>query len=89
MTDRTLTCSGNLFQGVRICAHAGIASYDHKSRLESLDFHVEIIPIHSPSSLLREYYLVSFPPLTFLLELSRFSGLSSCLGILKIHSLAA
>jgi hypothetical protein len=79
MTDRTLTCSGNLFQGVCICAHAGIASCDHKSRLESLDFHAEPIPIHSP--LLREYYLVSFPPLTYMLKFSRFSGLTSCLRI--------
>ena len=77
MTDRTLTCAGNLFQGICICAHAGIASCDHKSRLESLDFHAEPIPIHSP--LLREYYLVSFPPLTYMLKFSRFSGLTSCL----------
>ena len=54
MTDGTLTCSGNPFQGVCICAHAGITSCDHRSRLESLDFHAEPTPIHSP--LLREYY---------------------------------
>ena len=48
MTDRTLTCSSNLFQGVCICAHAGVASCDDKTRLESLDFHAEPIPIHSP-----------------------------------------
>ena len=54
MTDRTLTCSDNLFLGLCKCTHAGIASCDQKSRLESLDFHAEPIPIHSP--LLREYY---------------------------------
>ena len=31
---RTLTCSDNLFQGVCIRAHAGIAPCDHNSRLE-------------------------------------------------------
>ena len=81
MTDRTLTCSGHLFQGVCICAHAGIASCDHKSRLESLDIHAEPIPIHLP--LLREYYLVSFPPLTYMSKFSRFSDLLSCLRIKK------
>ena len=87
MTDRTLTCAGNLFQGICICARAGIASCDHKSRLESLDFHAESIPIHSP--LLREYYLVSFPPLTYMLKFSRFPGLTSCLRVKKIHTRAA
>ena len=81
MTDRTLTCSGNLFQGVCICVHAGIASCDNMSRMESLDFHAEPIPIHSP--LLREYYLVSFPPITYMLKFSRFSGLTSCIGMKK------
>ena len=75
MTDRTLTYSGNLFPGVCNCAHAGITSCDHKSRLESLDFHAEPIPIHSP--LPRKYYLVSFPPLTYILQFSRFSGLTA------------
>ena len=81
MTDKTLACSGNLFQGVCICAHAGVASCDHKSRLESPDFHAEPIPIHSP--LLRKYYFVSFPPLTCVLKFTRFSGLTSCLRIKK------
>ena len=69
----------------KTCAHAGVASCDHNSRLESLDFHAEPIPIHSP--LLREYYLVSFPPLTYMLKFSRFSGLTSCLRIKKKHTL--
>ena len=79
MTDRTLTCYGNLFQGVCHCAHAGIASCDHKSRLEGLDFHAEPVPIHSP--LLREYHSVSFPPLTYMLKFSRPSGSTSHLRI--------
>ena len=87
MTDKTLTYSGNLFQGVCTCAHAGIALCDHKSRLESLDFHVEPIPIHSP--LLREYYLVSFPALAYMHKFTRFSGLTSRLRIFNIHSGAA
>ena len=79
MTDRTLTRSGKRLQEVCICSHAGIASCDHKSRLESLDFHAEPIPIHSP--LLRKHYSDSFPPLTYLLKFSKFSGLTACLRI--------
>ena len=79
MKDRTLTCSGNLFQGDCICAHAGVASCDHKSRLESLDVHAEPTPIHSPSQ--REYYVVSFPPFTHMLNFNKVSGLTSCLSM--------
>ena len=39
--------------------------------------HAELIPVHSP--LLRESYLVSFPPLTYMLKFSGFSDLTSCL----------
>ena len=77
MTDRTLTSCGNLFQRVGICAHAGIASCDHKSRLESLDFHAESLPIHALVP--REYHLISFPPHTYMLKLSRFPSLTSCM----------
>ena len=41
------------------------------------DFHPELIPVHSP--LLRESYLVSFPPLTYMLKFSGFADLTSCL----------
>ena len=41
------------------------------------DFHAELIPVHSP--LLRESYLVSYPPLTYMLKFSGFAGLTSCL----------
>ena len=79
LTDRTLTCSGNLFPGVCICAHPGIASCDHKSKIESLDFHAEPIPIHLQRNLLQ----FLFPPLTYMPKFSRFSGLTSCLRIHK------
>ena len=42
------------------------------------DFHAEPIPVHSP--LLRESYLVSFPPLTYMLKFSGFADLTSCHG---------
>ena len=41
------------------------------------DFHSELFPVHSP--LLRESYLVSFPPLTYMLKFSGFADLTSCL----------
>ena len=41
------------------------------------NFHAELIPVHSP--LLRESYLVSFPPLTYMLKFSGFADLTSCL----------
>ena len=40
-------------------------------------FHAELIPVHSP--LLRESYLVSYPPLTYMLKFSGFANLTSCL----------
>ncbi len=40
------------------------------------DFHAELIPVHSP--LLRESYLVSCPPLTYMLKFSGFAVLTSC-----------
>ena len=42
------------------------------------DFHAELFPVHSP--LLRESYLVSYPPLTYMLKFSGFADLTSCLG---------
>ena len=43
-------------------------------RLKGADFHIELIPLHSP--LLRESLLVSFPPLS---NMFKFGG-SSCLS---------
>ena len=45
---------------------------------QNIDYHSEFIPVHSP--LLRKYMFVSFPPLTYMLKLSGFSCLTSCLG---------
>ncbi len=44
----------------------------------SHNFHFELIPVHSP--LLRESYLVSYPPLTYMLKFSGFANLTSCIG---------
>ena len=41
------------------------------------NFHAELIPVHSP--LLWGSYLVSCPPLTYMLKFSRFASLISCL----------
>ena len=38
------------------------------ARSGSTDYHNELIPVHSP--LLREYQLVSFPPLNYMLKFS-------------------
>lgn len=45
--------------------------------LRDFDFQPELILVHSP--LLKESYLVSFPPLTYMLKFSGFAGLTSCL----------
>ena len=45
---------------------------------QGVDFHAELIPVHSP--LLRESRLVSFPALTYMLKFSAWSCLTSCLG---------
>ena len=56
--------------------------WQHFSRLQfkakDPNFHAELIPVHSP--LLRESFLVSFPPLTYMLKFSGFADLTSCLG---------
>ena len=46
-------------------------STDYNSKDHSLDFHCELLPVHSP--LLRQSLLVYFPPLT---DMLKFSGLS-------------
>ena len=42
------------------------------------NFHAELVPVHSP--LLRESFLVSYPPLTYMLKFSGFADLTSCSG---------
>ena len=62
--------------------------WQYISRLQfkarSPDFHAELVPVHSP--LLRESYLVSFPPLTYMLKFSGFADLTSCLEVVREHS---
>ena len=42
------------------------------------DFQAELFLVHSP--LLKESYLVSFPPLTYMLKFGGFAGFTSCLN---------
>ena len=79
MTNGTLTLIDALFQEAYICASVGNASRDYNSRPDGPNFHAELIPVHSP--LLRESYLVSYPPLTYMLKFSGFADLTSCLGV--------
>ena len=76
MADGTLTLDDALFQEAYICGSVGATSKDYNSRPKGPDYHAELFPVHSP--LLRESYLVSFPPLTYMLKFSGFPDLSSC-----------
>ena len=77
MTNGTLTLTDALFQEAYTCASVGGTSRDYNSRPQGPNFHTELIPVHSP--LLRESYLVSYPPLTYMLKFSGFADLTSCL----------
>ena len=77
MTDGTLTLIDALFQEAYICASTGNAISRLQFKAEGPNFHAELIPVHSP--LLRESYLVSCPPLTYMLKFSGFADLTSCL----------
>ena len=77
MTNGTLTLVGALFQEAYICASTGNAISRLQFKAEGPNFHAELIPVHSP--LLRESYLVSCPPLTYMLKFSGFADLTSCL----------
>ena len=78
MTNGTLTLIDALFQEAYICASAGNAISRLQFKARGPNFHAELIPVHSP--LLRESYLVSYPPLTYMLKFSGFADLTSCLG---------
>ena len=79
MTNGTLTLSCAVFQLSYIYASVGYASTDYNSRqINCPDLHTELFLVHSP--LLKESYLVSFPPLTYMLKFSGFPDLTSCLG---------
>ena len=77
MTNGTPTLTDALFQEAYICASDGNTSRDYNSRPQGPNFHAELLPVHSP--LLRESYLVSYPPLTYMLKFSGFADLTSCL----------
>ena len=77
MTNGTLTLIDALFQEAYICASAGNAISRLQFKARGPNFHAELIPVHSP--LLRESYLVSYPPLTYMLKFSGFADLTSCL----------
>ena len=80
MTNGTLTLIDALFQEAYICASAGNAISRLQFKARGPNFHAELIPVHSP--LLRESYLVSYPPLTYMLKFSGFANLTSCLTCL-------
>ena len=77
MTNGTLTLIDALFQEAYICASTGDAISRLQFKARGPNFHAELIPVHSP--LLRESYLVSYPPLTYMLKFSGFADLTSCL----------
>ena len=58
-------------------------------RLRGVDFHIELIPLHSP--LLRESLLVSFPPLNNMFKFGGSSYLSPALKheVVESHALTA
>ncbi len=81
MTNRILTLTDSLFQEAYICAPISNTSLRLQFKARSHNFHVELIPVHSP--LLRKSYLVSYPPLTYMLKFSGFANLTSCLESLE------
>ena len=79
-----LTLLDALFQEAYTCASIGSTSRDYNSRPQGPDFHAELFPVHSP--LLRESYLVSFPPLTYMLKFSGVADLTSWLECERIRT---
>ena len=71
--DHPKACTGlspsreTLFQGTYPQGAAGTMSLDYNSvKQRFTDFQVELFPLHSP--LLGESWLVSFPPLSYMLK---------------------
>ena len=64
--------SKRLTPTLSLALHLKITIQSQKPQLSN-----ELIPVHSP--LLRESYLVSYPPLTYMLKFSGFADLTSCL----------
>ena len=73
--DGILTLSDSLFQETLPCASAGSIFRDYNSEASATDSHFELIPVHSP--LLRESWLISLPPLNYMLKFSRYPWLTS------------
>ena len=65
--------SKRLTPTLSLALHLKITIQSQKPQLSN-----ELIPVHSP--LLRESYLVSYPPLTYMLKFSGFADLTSCQG---------
>ena len=63
--------SKRLTPTLSLALHLKITIQSQKPQLSN-----ELIPVHSP--LLRESYLVSYPPLTYMLKFSGFADLTSC-----------
>lgn len=80
----TVTLTGALFQETYVGIPVGFAPSDCNSKPKDFDFHSELFPVHSP--LLRESYLISCPPLTYMLKFSGFSDLTSCLEQKKMQA---
>ena len=78
MTNGTLTLHGCVFQRLTSRPQLGNPHQTTIQGPKGPNFQTELIPVHSP--LLRESYLVSYPPLTYMLKFSGFVGLTSCLG---------
>ncbi len=69
MTDGILTLSDDpVPRDLHLSSIAGNAPEGHNSRVEQANFDLkpELFPVHSP--LLREYFLVSIPPFTYMLK---------------------
>ena len=71
MKHGILTLVDALFQEAYICASVGSINSRLQFKATGPNFHAELIPVHSP--LLRESYLVSYPPLTYMLKFSGFA----------------
>ena len=77
MKNGTLTLHGCVFQRLTSRPQLGNPHQTTIQGPKGPNFQTELIPVHSP--LLRESYLVSYPPLTYMLKFSGFADLTSCL----------
>lgn len=68
MINRVFTVTNNLIPKAYNCTFIGYISQDYNSGLSTPNFHIELIPVHSP--LLRMSFLVYHPLLTYMLKFS-------------------